>query len=368
MLKEYEIPPEACNDENLLREQLRLNMNVAENPDIPESQFPVPILEQLLKDRTTGRNIIWATNDYATLGEGYAFGDTIEVAKITGQHEGVIKPRSEKAKAVQLARSRDKAEVFTPSWVCNKQNNLIDNEWFGRTDVFNHENDDHTWTTNLRKIEFPDTDGKTWRDYVKSVRLEITCGEAPYLTSRYDTVTGEVIEPLDRIGLLDRKFRVVLENYGPNTDSAKWYKWMKIALQSLYGYEWQGDNLLLARENILSSYVRFYMMRFGKHEFPSEAKMMEVVDIITWNIWQMDGLKGVIPCSCHDTVVNERQLNMFADVVPPKIVHCLACKSGELRDMHLHTGIKCRIKDWDLAHDGRNKKKIYFHELQKHQK
>lgn len=361
MEKEREIQSEECKDMNLLCKQLSLS-DVSENPDIPESQFPVPILEQLLKDRTTGGNIIWATNDYAELGDGYAFSDTIEVAKIIGEHEGVIKPRSEKAKAVQLARSRDKAEVFTPSWVCNKQNNLVDNEWFGRSDVFNHENDDHTWTTNQNKIEFPDTEGKTWRDYVKEVRMEITCGEAPYLTSRYDTVTGEVIEPLDRIGLLDRKFRVVLENYGPDTDPIKWFKWMKIALQSIYGYEWQGDSLLLARENILSSYVRFYMMRFGKREFPSEAKMKEVIDIITWNIWQMDGLKGVVPCSCIDKVTEER-LDMFGGVVPQKKLPCPACKSGERRDMHLHTGIKCRIKDWDLVHDGNNKKGLYYYEL-----
>jgi hypothetical protein len=31
------------------------------------------------------------------------------------------------------------AEVFTPSWICNAQNNLIDNTWFGRDNVFNKE-------------------------------------------------------------------------------------------------------------------------------------------------------------------------------------------------------------------------------------
>ena len=31
------------------------------------------------------------------------------------------------------------AEVFTPSWICNAQNNLIDNAWFERKDVFNKE-------------------------------------------------------------------------------------------------------------------------------------------------------------------------------------------------------------------------------------
>ena len=216
---------------------------IIENPDIPESQFPRDILMALLCDHSSGRNIIWATDDYAANGEGFYFHQPIEYPFITGEYEGMIKPRAVKAKEIQEARSKDKGEVFTPSWVCNAQNNLIDEQWFGRKDVFNHENDDHTWTTNYNKIEFSDEPGKTWRDYVKELRMEITCGEAPYITSRYDTVTGKFIEPLDRIGILDRKFRVVLENYGPGTEYKKWFKWMRIALESTYGYEYQGDNL-----------------------------------------------------------------------------------------------------------------------------
>ena len=44
------------------------------------------ILENLLLDRTTGENIIWATNDYHSLGEGYGFHDHITIEKITGEH------------------------------------------------------------------------------------------------------------------------------------------------------------------------------------------------------------------------------------------------------------------------------------------
>ena len=335
---------------------------VIENPDIPESQFPQDILLALLCDHSSGRNIIWATDDYASNGDGFYFYQTIEYPLITGDYEGLIQPRAVKAKDVQDARVKDKAEVFTPSWVCNAQNNLIDEQWFGRKDVFNHENADHTWTTNTDKIEFSDEPGKTWRDYVKEVRMEITCGEAPYITSRYDTVTGKVIEPLDRIGILDRKFRVVLENYGPGTEYKKWFKWMRIALESTYGYEWQGDNLLLARENVLSSYVRFYMLRFDKEEFPPIKMLREAVDVITWNFWQMDGLKGVIPSTCKDEIVKEDMESLFNDDII-KTRPCPGCASGELKDMKLHTGIKCKIKDWDLANDGKNKKEIYFHEL-----
>ena len=71
------------------------------------------------------------------------------------------------------------------------------------------------------KIEFPD--GKCWQGYVDSRRLEITCGEAPYLVSRYDVSTGElIVPPLRRIGILDRKLRVVNEN----TDTyEEWLRW-----------------------------------------------------------------------------------------------------------------------------------------------
>lgn len=61
-----------------------------------------------------------------------------------------------------------------------------------------------------KKILF--SPNKNWEDYIKSIRLEISCGEAPYLISRYDTVTGKTIDIKNRIGLLDRKFRVLNEN------------------------------------------------------------------------------------------------------------------------------------------------------------
>lgn len=37
------------------------------------------------------------------------------------------------------------------------------------------------WITNKGKIVFPEA--KNWTQYVDSRRLEITCGEAPYLVS-----------------------------------------------------------------------------------------------------------------------------------------------------------------------------------------
>ncbi len=161
------------------------------------------ILEILLKDNTTGKNIFWATDTYSELGQGYQFHDTIEIDNITGEQGLVVCPRSVKSTEVQIKRVKDRGEVFTPSWVCNIQNNLIDEVWFGRKDVFNTEIE-KSW-----KNHFPVNflEDESWRDYVKDKRLEITCGEAPYIVSRYEPTTGEQIFPIDRIGLLDRKFK-----------------------------------------------------------------------------------------------------------------------------------------------------------------
>ena len=40
--------------------------------DILEWDIPEEVLAVLLKDRTTGRNLIWATDDYAGRGKGFA--------------------------------------------------------------------------------------------------------------------------------------------------------------------------------------------------------------------------------------------------------------------------------------------------------
>ena len=121
------------------------------------------LLSTLLKDHTTSRNdavcnIFWATSDYEQLGEGYRYHDPILPELITGDNGQVIMPRILKHKDTQSARVRDMAEVFTPTWVCNAQNNLIDEAWFGRKDVFNtectSEDGAHGWSTNPDKIIF----------------------------------------------------------------------------------------------------------------------------------------------------------------------------------------------------------------------
>ena len=97
----------------------------------------VNLLKILLKDRTTNKNIIWATDDYIELGNGFLSSEQITIEEITGIYGTVIQPRITKEKNEQNLRTKNRAEVFTPSWICNEQNNLIDEQWFGRKNVFN---------------------------------------------------------------------------------------------------------------------------------------------------------------------------------------------------------------------------------------
>lgn len=273
-------------------------------------KLDVEVLERLLWDHSRPKffvdgnehhhHIYWATDNYETMGEGFQFFDEIQIASITHDNRFVVRPRAVKSKEEQLRRTRDKAEVFTPSWVCNAQNNMVDEAWFGRPNVFNEEYIEdgiHKWRPKEGKILFPD--GKDWKDYVWDKRLEVTCGEAPYLVSRYDTTTGEPIESLSmRIGLLDRKLRVVSENVESIAD---WIYWAKCAIKSTYGFEWQGDNILLAREAILFTFIEYYNdfceNVVHKRQTLKLDTLRTIAYIISWNIWQMDGIEYTLPLS-----------------------------------------------------------------------
>lgn len=248
----------------------------------------VSVLDALLEDKSTKKNIIWATDTYEEFGEGFT--DKVQVdANLLLQRPELICPRIQKSLVAQAQRTRKKAEVFTPAWLCNQMNNHCDADWFGRENVFNIENEDRTWTVTEGKIVFPK--GKTWQQYVDSRRLEITCGEAPYLVSRYDVSTGERIKPtVRRIGMLDRKLRIVNENTDNYED---WLKWTIRAFEAVYGYEYQGDNVLLARCNLLLTFAEYYEERWEKR--PDRKLLEQIAGKIAWNLWQMDGLKDTVP-------------------------------------------------------------------------
>ena len=292
------------------------------------------LLAILLKDKTTGNNIIWATDNYSKFGFSYATEKEIKIELITSRHGGIIKPRIEKSKTEQQQRVRQKAEVFTPSWICNMQNNKIDEEWFGRKDVFNLEKE-NSWEVTKEKIIFSDSEKKSWQDYVLSKRLEMSCGEAPYITSRYDAVTGDYIEVSNRIGILDRKLRIISENTETRED---WIKWAYSAVQNVYGFDWQGDNVLIARENLLFTIAEHYEAKFN--EKLETQDLVGFAKVIAWNIWQMDGLKFVVPNSCCTKEIMEEDLFERRVISKP----CIGCLKGDNRK---HNGIYCVIKDWE---------------------
>ena len=326
------------------------------------------ILAGLLKDRSTGKNIIWATDDYSHLGDNYQFSSEIVPEAITGEKGNIIMPRAVKSKLAQSSRTRNMAEVFTPTWICNKMNNLVDEAWFGRGNVFNEENGTQ-WSVREQKVAFPDYhqhQPKGWESYIGAKRLEITCGEAPYLVSRYDTVTGEAIPVEQRVGILDRKFQIINERTVRRKDIQIGYKrWRELAIKALrstYGFEWQGDNVLLARENLLYTVMDYFYSKFGE-QMPQEW-LPDLVEIISWNIWQMDGLKCVVPNSCHDYKKQPKtvQASMFdtrafsasvlkrsvslCDVNEDEMQKCQGC----LKDnVDLHNGVYCKIKNWSTG-------------------
>lgn len=283
------------------------------------------VLSALLRDRSqpnsTG-SIIWATGAYANHGVGYAGSDMMTVETVRHLVSiGELVPRCEKDADTQRRRTADKAEVFTPSWLCNDMINGIEECEFGAgARPFNDESDGpRGWKATVGGISFPDggatggaESGKRlvparprWYRYIGLRCLEITCGEAPYLTSRYDAVTNEPIPQAERIGFLDRKIRVAVEN--TPAGSAERKKAIDRALSSVYGFEYQGDNLFLARMNILLTWHEAaYETADGEGDAPTTVgrredrwdeidALAEAANTISRNIVQMDGITLTVP-------------------------------------------------------------------------
>ena len=161
-----------------------------------------------------------------------------------------VKPRVLKSDDEKFLRTRRNAEVFSPRRVVKFMVDALD-------------------------------DG----GQIDSRWLEIACGEAPFITNRYDAETGKDIPINQRVGILDRKLR-----------NAKTLDEAKRAVQSVYGYDIQSDSLLIARANVLLSFVE-YVENFN------DSDLAEVAEVIAKNFWLMDALN--IPSA---------QFNLFDDV------------------------------------------------------
>ena len=288
------------------------------------------VLDTLLKDRSTGKNIIWATDPPEEL-QTVMYEPVTDRSQITTQqlgltHYEVVLPRMMKQTDTQQQRTRKKGEVFSPAWVCNKMNNALDADWFrglGAEETAGQFTVElpQGWQTVETPVQFPVCKGRTpaWVQYVQSRRLEVTCGEAPFLASRYDAATGEMIPVARRIGILDRKLRVVSENAATEDE---WHKYATHAVQSTYGYEYQGDNLLLARVNLLLTYAEHLQARWQRK--PTKEELQPIANIISWNLWQMDGLHLSVPGGKPQPETEQLDLfSMFGAAEPqPPAVSC----------------------------------------------
>lgn len=273
------------------------------------------LLDILLQDKTTGNTILWATDSYEQKGKKFASFAPITSDLVTGENGKLIQPRSVKSKEEQLLRTRDKAEVFTPLSIVKQMNDACD-------------------TKRITK--------NNWQEYVALLKLEITCGEAPFIVSRYDPVSEkqELLPLKKRVGFLDKKLSYV-SKYCNTQD--EWIKWAKIAFQSSYGYEWQGDSLLIARENLLYTFIDYYQDKFK--EMPRIELQKAIAEIIAWNIFQMDGLKYVIPMSCKtEQITIKGAVSLFGkedDQVVEK--PCAGCENKTVKN---HNGTYVQTMDW----------------------
>jgi hypothetical protein len=299
------------------------------------------VLDTLLKDKSTGKNIIWATDPPEEL-QTVMYEPVTDRSQITTQqlgltHYEVVLPRMMKQTDTQQQRTRKKGEVFSPAWVCNKMNNALDADWFRALGAEESAGQftvelPQGWQTVETPVQFPACKGRTpaWVRYVQSRRLEVTCGEAPFLASRYDAATGEMIPIARRIGILDRKLRVVSENAATEDE---WRKYATHAVQSTYGYEYQGDNLLLARVNLLLTYAEHLQARWQRK--PTKEELQPIANIISWNLWQMDGLHLSVPGGKPQPEAEQLDLFSMFGAAEPQL-----------------PTVSCKVKNWRKGSHG----------------
>ena len=272
------------------------------------------LLDKLLADKTTKRHILWGTNAYREYGEQYAKYCEIFVTRILFHSFDVIKTRVRRDVKQQVGRTKMHGEVSTPLWVCNKMIDAIDCDWFTMK------------TLPIDAWQQVDTlfqqTKKSWKTYVDNKRLEITCGEAPYLVQRYDGTNGNMIPVEERRGILDRKLHVISEYV---TTREEWIYWATRALEATFGYEYQGDNLLIARVNVIKTFIEFYTHRWN--EVLDVNILNRLANKVTWNLWQMDGLTDTIPCH----IDSMEEISLFEE--PIKNVTQSVCRIYDWRNM-----------------------------------
>ena len=253
--------------------------------DISESGIAkdsMSLLNILLKDRTTKRNIKWASPSYKGMGKPFHAEREIRAALITGKYGTIIQPRVEKSKQKQELRTKKRAEVFTPAWLVDKQVRMVERE----------------------------TGTMDFNSYIRRKCLELACGEGPYMVTRYDSTTGEMIPISERVGFLDRKLQRIMSYTDGETE---FIDYCIAAYETSYGYEFQGDSLLLARENLLLTFCEYYQYKFN-HK-PDIKTTKKIAQIISYNVIQMNGITLEIPYSViNDALVPMDIFNQNAEL------------------------------------------------------
>lgn len=97
------------------------------------------------------------------------------------------------------------------------------------------------------------------------------------------------------------------------------------------------------RENLLYTFIDYYEDKFGRW---STLKIQEeFAKIISWNIFQMDGLRYVVPMSCHHENKIIPGVRTLFEEIPEKIEkhECERCKYNH---PNKHNGRYVKIMDW----------------------
>ena len=92
---------------------------------------------------------------------------------------------------------------------------------------------------------------------------------------------------------------------------------------------------------MLLSFIEYYQAKFGKK--PLEKSIKTIAYIISWNVWQMDGLKCVVPNSCR--IEQTLSQDLFGIITTYERI-CEGCAKDSI---HKHNGIYSEIMDWSAG-------------------
>jgi hypothetical protein len=123
---------------------------------------------------------------------------------------------------------------------------------------------------------------------------------------------------------------VVSENAATEEE---WRKYATHAVQSTYGYEYQGDNLLLARVNLLLTYAEHLQARWQRK--PTKEELQPIANIISWNLWQMDGLHLSVPGGKPQPETEQLDLFSMFGAAEPQL-----------------PTVSCKVKNWRKGSHG----------------